>query len=109
MVKFSLVAGAALTLAGVAAGCWPDDNALARGRRLVPTRTYERRGPTVMVHAGAERARVSAGGAVSVTGVLGADGVPVEFIPLKCQMVVHSLDAQFRKAGFDHPDQYKIK
>ena len=81
MVKFALVAGAALTLTGVAAGCWPDDNALARGRRLVPTRTYERRGPTVMVHGAAERARVASRVAVSVTGVLGADGYWVRSRP----------------------------
>lgn len=81
MVKFALVAGAALTLSGVVAGCWPEDSVLTRSRRLVPVRTYDRRGPTVIVHAGAERVRVAARTAVSVTGVLGADGYWVRSRP----------------------------
>lgn len=81
MVKFALVAGAALTLAGMAVGCWPEDNLPARSRRLVPVRTYERRGPTVVVHANATRVRIAARVAMSVTGLLGADGYWVRSRP----------------------------
>lgn len=74
MVKVALVAGVALALSGIAAGCWPEENVMARSRALVDTRTYDRRGPRVMVYGGAGRVRDASGEALSVTMVLGADG-----------------------------------
>lgn len=74
MVKMALVAGIALTAAGLVAGCWPQESIQERSRRLVGTRTYERRGPAVTIHADAERVRNAAGETLSVTMVLGADG-----------------------------------
>jgi hypothetical protein len=74
MVRAALIAGAALTLAGVAAGCWPSENVMERSRKLVTTRTYDRRGPTVVVHGGAARVRNADGQALSVSMVLAADG-----------------------------------
>jgi hypothetical protein len=70
-----------LTLAGVVTGCWPKDNALDRSRRLVPTRTYERRGPVVTVHGGAERIRDAGGHSLSIVMLLGADGYWVRARP----------------------------
>lgn len=81
MLKISFVAGAALVVAGVAAGCWPDDNALQTSRRLVTTRTYERRGPVVTVHGTAERVRVADGRTLATTMLLGADGYWVRARP----------------------------
>lgn len=74
MVKPAFAAGVVLTLAGVIAGYWPAERVAERSRRLVATRTYERRGPTVMTHGGAGRVRDASGQALSVTMVLGADG-----------------------------------
>lgn len=73
MVKQALIAGAVLTLIGVAAGAWPAPGTES-SRRLVKTRTYDRRGPRVMVHGGAGRVRDAAGQALSVTMLLGTDG-----------------------------------
>jgi hypothetical protein len=73
MVKAAFIAGAVLTLAGVVAGAWPAPGT-EPSRRLVRTRTYDRRGPTVMVHGGAGRVRDAAGQALSVTMLLGTDG-----------------------------------
>jgi hypothetical protein len=82
MVKPALVAGLALTVIGLAAGCWPNtSNALERSRRLVPKRTYDRRGPVVTVHVGAERVRDAGGNALSVPMLLGADGYWVRARP----------------------------
>ena len=74
MVKAAFIAGAALTVAGVVAGAWPAENVMERSRKLVMTRTYDRRGPTVVVHGGAARVRDAQGQAVSVSMVLAADG-----------------------------------
>jgi len=73
MVKEAFIAGAVLTLIGVAAGAWPAPGTES-SRRLVKTRTYDRRGPTVVVHGDAGRVRDAAGQALSVTALLGADG-----------------------------------
>ena len=73
MVKPAFIAGATLTLAGVIAGSWPAEST-ERSRRLVTTRTYDRRGPTVIVHGGAGRVRDASGQALSVTMLLGTDG-----------------------------------
>ena len=73
MVKQAFIAGAVLTLVGVAAGAWPAPST-EPSRRLVKTRTYDRRGPTVMVHGDAVRVRVANGQALSVTLLLGSDG-----------------------------------
>ncbi|MEO6222406.1 MAG: hypothetical protein ABIP90_04090 [Vicinamibacterales bacterium] len=74
MLKPALITGVVLTLAGVAAGCWPVENVMERSRKLVATRTYERRGPRVIVRAGAQRVTDASGQAMSVTMVLSADG-----------------------------------
>ena len=74
MVKMAFVAGAALALVGVVGLSWPAGSVAERSRRLVKTRTYDRRGPSVTVHAGADRVRVASGHALSVTMLLGADG-----------------------------------
>ena len=73
MVKPAFIAGVALTLIGVVAGSWPAEST-APSRRLVTTRTYDRRGPTVMVHGDAGRVRDATGQALSVTMLLGTDG-----------------------------------
>jgi hypothetical protein len=73
MVKEAFIAGAVLTLVGVAAGAWPAPST-EPSRSLVRMRTYDRRGPTVMVHNGAVRVRVATGQALSVTMLLGTDG-----------------------------------
>ena len=73
MVKPAFIAGVALTLAGVIAGSWPAEST-ERSRRLVTKRTYDRRGPTVIVHDGAGRVRDATGQALSVTMLLGTDG-----------------------------------
>jgi hypothetical protein len=80
MVKPAFMAGVALTLAGVIAGSWPAEST-ERSRRLVPTRTYDRRGPTVMVQSGAGRVRDATGQALSVTMLLGTDGYWVRSRP----------------------------
>ncbi len=74
MVKEAFVAGGIITLVGVAAGAWPAESVRERSWKLVPTRTFDRRGPSVMVHDAADRVRVAAGEALSVTILLGADG-----------------------------------
>ena len=74
MVKPVFVAGVVLTLAGVMAGSWPVESVAERSRRLVAVRTYDRRGPTVTIHGGADRVRDATRQALSVTMVLGADG-----------------------------------
>ena len=73
MVKEAFIAGAVLTLAGVAAGAWPAESVRERSWKLVPKRTYDRRGPTVLIH-GSDRVRDASGDALSTTILLGADG-----------------------------------
>ena len=73
MVKEAFIAGAVLTLVGVAAGAWPAESARERSWKLVPKRTYDRRGPTVMIH-GPDRVHDASGQALSTTILLGADG-----------------------------------
>ncbi len=74
MVKMAFMAGVALTLAGVLGLAWPAPSVAERSRRLVTTRTYDRRGPSVTLHAGADRVRDASGQALSVTMLLAADG-----------------------------------
>ena len=74
MVKPAFIAGVVLTLAGVTAGAWPAASVTERSRRLVQTRTYDRRGPTVVVRGSAGRVRDADGQALSVSALLGADG-----------------------------------
>src|SRR5687768_10861141 len=74
MVKPAFIAGVVLTVAGVTAGSWPAPSVTERSRKLVRERTYDRRGPTVMVHGDAGRVRDAAGQALSVPALLGADG-----------------------------------
>ena len=73
MVKGAFVAGVFLALTGLAAGAWPAESARERSWKLVPKRTYDRRGPTVLIH-GTDRVREAYGEALSVTILLGADG-----------------------------------
>jgi hypothetical protein len=80
MVKPAFIAGVALTLAGVIAGSWPAEST-DLSRRLVRTRTYDRRGPSVLVHGGAGRVRDATGQALSVTMLLGTDGYWVRARP----------------------------
>ncbi len=74
MLKMAGMAGVALLVAGVAGGCWPRENVMARSRALVLTRTYDRRGPAVFVETRAGRVRDAAGQMLSVPMLLGADG-----------------------------------
>lgn len=74
MLKHALMAGVALMMGGIASGCWPDDNVLQYSRRLVATRTYERRGPIVTVDRGADRVRTADRRTLATTMLLGADG-----------------------------------
>ncbi len=69
-----MMTGVALLLAGVAVGCWPRENVLARSRALVVTRTYDQRGPRVFVETRAGRVRDAGGQVLSVPMLLGADG-----------------------------------
>ena len=69
-----MMTGVALLMAGVAAGCWPRENVLARSRALVVTRTYDQRGPRVFVETRAGRVRDAGGQVLSVPMLLGADG-----------------------------------
>jgi hypothetical protein len=81
MVKAGFRLGIALTLAGVVGGCWPGDDASAGSREWVKSRTYERRGPRVMVDVGARRIRDAAGRVLSVPVLIGADGYVVRSGP----------------------------
>jgi hypothetical protein len=81
MVKPSLIAGAVLMIAGIVTGAWPAERVSERSRRLIPTRTYERRGPTVFVQGGAERVHNASGQALSVLTLLATDGYWVRARP----------------------------
>ena len=81
MVKASLIAGGILMIAGVVAGAWPAERVAERSRRLIQTRTYERRGPTVFVQGGFDRVHNASGQALSVSTLLATDGYWVRARP----------------------------
>jgi hypothetical protein len=81
MVKPLLVAGSLFMLVGVAAAAWPDKSVTQPSRKLVPTRTYERRGPTVYVHGGFDRVRLAGNEVLSAWTLLSADGYWVRARP----------------------------
>jgi hypothetical protein len=81
MLKPALLTGIVLLVAGVSGCWWSDDNALQNSRRLVLKRTYERRGPVVTLHEGADRVRTADGRALAMTMLLGADGYWVRSRP----------------------------
>ena len=81
MVRASLIAGGVLMLAGLVAGAWPEERVTERSRRLIPTRTYERRGPTVFVQGGFDRVQNASGQALSISTLLATDGYWVRSRP----------------------------
>lgn len=74
MWKLGVALGLALVLAGVAGASWPRESTFARSRRLVGEPTWTSRGPRVTVDRLAATVHDAAGRAISISGVLSADG-----------------------------------